>query len=455
MSKFIKKLGLGFLTTAGLALAGRGAVKLLANNVLYKIMTEPYKHNLWEVFSAGARTTPQIIVETSLRAEAGQPLLRPLGVPKKLPNFDSIMFNVAQLDRFPTPEDIQVDTSVVLGKNAARPLHIKMPIIIGGMAWGLALSEKAKIALAQGATMAGTAANTGYGPFLPSERAAAKHLIIQYNRGNWAKEPEILKQADMIEIQLGQSARAGLGEVIKTQELDRRLRKALHIKKDQTAALHATLPELSRPGDLGTVVSKLRKLTGGIPIGIKMAAGNSLEKDLELAVEAGVDVITLSGSEGASSAAIPIIQNNFGLPTIYALCRATKFLEQMGVKDKISLIIAGGLSKPGDYLKAVALGADAVGIGTIALFALSHTQVLKALPFEPPIELVFYNGKYQKKLDVNKGAKSLANYLNSANEEIKEAIRALGKTSLHQLSEEDLFALDRHTADVTGLPLGY
>ncbi|WP_066636686.1 FMN-binding glutamate synthase family protein [Desulfolucanica intricata] len=454
-NKTLKNIGLGLLTATGVTLAGRGAIKFFTRNIIKRIMTEPYDHNLWEVFSAGARTTPQVIVETSLRAETKKPLLRPLGIPKKLPDFDSIMFNIAQLENFPTPEDVQIDTSVTLGKKAARPLCIDIPIIIGGMAWGLALSEKAKIALAKGASMAGTATNTGYGPFLPKERAAAKYLIIQYNRGKWAKEPEVLKQADMIEIQLGQSARAGLGEVIESQGMDRRLIKALHIKPGQKATMHATFPELTHPEELGKIVKNLRKLTGGIPIGIKMGAGNSLEKDLSLAIKAGIDVITLCGSEGGSSAAIPIIQNNFGLPTIYALSRAAKFLEQQGVKDKVSLIISGGLSKPGDYLKALALGADAVAIGTIALFAMSHTQVLKALPFEPPIELVFYNGKYQKELNVKKGAQSLANYLKSTNEEIKEAIRALGKTGLNQVGKEDLFALDQHTADVTGLQIGY
>lgn len=446
-------LGAGIIT-AGTALAGRWLAGRVIKNISTRFMTEPYKENLWEVFSAGSRTTPQV-VETNLRAELGRKIKRPIGGPKRFPDFSGIMFNVAQLDTFPTSEEREVDTSVVLGRYARKPLRLDIPILVSGMAYGFALSEKARIALARGTAMAGTALNTGYGPYLAEERKAAKYLIMQYNRGNWSREPEILKKADMIEIQLGQGAMGGIGEVFKQETMDRKMIRLLGLKPGENAVLHARLPEISAPGQLGNLVEELRAITGGVPIGVKIAAGNDLERDMAHILEAGAEFITIDGAEGGSSGSLPILEDDFGLPTLYALCRAVEFLEQQQVRDEISLIISGGLKTPGNYLKALALGADAVAIGTMALFAMGHTQVFRALPFEPPIEVVFQGGKYKDKLDVEKGAGNLAGYLLSSVEEMKEAVRALGKDSISSVDKSDLFALDRQTAEIAGIPLGY
>ncbi|MCL6635941.1 MAG: FMN-binding glutamate synthase family protein, partial [Peptococcaceae bacterium] len=361
-------------------------------------------------------------------------------------------FNVAQLATLPTPEDVPVDASVVLGKRAARPMQIEIPIIVSGMAYGFVLSEKAKIALARGASMAGTATNTGQGPFLQSEREAARLLILQYNRGSWCKEPEILRQADMVEIQLGQAARGGVGDIVKAKEIDSEVRMRLGLPSGRDVVTHARLPGMSSPGQLGGIVSSLREITGGVPIAVKIAAGNSLEEDLAYILEAGADVIVVDGSPGGSGGTAPILQDDFCLPTLFALCRTVRFLEKEGAKEQVDLVISGGLKTPGDYLKALALGADAVAIGSMALFAVTHTQVLEALPFEPPIQVVYQNGRYKDRFDVEKGARHLANYLISCTEEMKEAVRALGKTRISQVSRDDLFALDAKTARIAGVP---
>ena len=447
-------LGLGLLGATGAAKLGRWLLGHTARQALNEFMTEPFHKNLWEVFSAGSRVTPQVIIETNLRAQQGQKILRPIGGPKKFPDFSGLMFNAAQLKTLPTSEDVPVDTSVVLGKRAARPMKLEIPMIISAMAYGFVLSEKAKIALAKGAAQAGTATNTGQGPFLPSEKKAAKNLILQYNRGTWSKEPKILRQADMIEIQLGYAARTGIGDIVQAKEIDNEVRKRLGVTPGQDVVTHSCQPGMSSPEELGDIVSKIRKITEGVPIGVKIAAGNSLEEDLAYILEAEADVITIDGSPGGSGGSLPILEDDFCLPTLFALCRASRFLEKQGVKDQVDLIISGGLKTPGDYLKALALGADAVAIGSIALFAVSHTQVLEALPFEPPTQVVYQNGQYKDKFDVDKGAKHLANYLTSCTEEMKEAARALGKTAISQISKEDLFALDEKTAEIAGVPYG-
>ncbi|AGL01069.1 FMN-binding glutamate synthase family protein [Desulfoscipio gibsoniae] len=451
-----------FLTTAlaivgykGAVWLGRKAIDRANDSFVHRIMVDAYSENLWEFVSASRRTGLQKIVETNLRAQEGKLIKRPLGSPKKIPSFEGIMFNFAQLHRLTTDEGAHIDTSVTIGPCAQRPLQIEMPIMISGMAYALALSAKAKIALAKGSKMAGTATNTGEGPFLPEERKAAGKLIIQYNRGKWNKSEDILKQADMIEIHIGQGAAGGVGHYIEDKEIDWKIRRMMGLSWGEKAVVHATYPGIKKHNNLNDLVTYLKEVTQGVPIGVKLAASKYLEDDLKIAYASGVDFFTLDGSKGASKGTAPILQDDFGLPTLFAVVRAANFISKHGLNNKVSLIVSGGLATPGDYLKALALGADAVYIGSMALFAMSHTQVLKPFPFEPPPELIWYKGKYQHKLDVDKGAKNLAKYLLSCNEEIKDAVKALGKKSIHEINKSDLFALDDFTAKVAGIPLGY
>ncbi|MFZ5753083.1 MAG: FMN-binding glutamate synthase family protein [Bacillota bacterium] len=455
LRKLLFSTPLGILGALGTIWLGRRAIKKVSNSFIQRLMVDSYSENLWEFVSASRKVGLQTIVETNLRAQKGKMINRPLGSPKTFPNLDGIMFNCAQLHRLPTDEGTDIDTRVVIGPSAKKPLKIEMPIIISGMAYGLALSAKAKIALAKGSTMAGTATNTGEGAFLPAERKAAAKLILQYNRGKWSKSEKILKQADMIEIHLGQGARAGVGHKIEDKQINWKIKRMLGLRWGERAIIHANFPGIKEPNYLYHLVKYLREVTEGVPIGVKLAASKYIEEDLEIALEAGIDVIALDGSEAATKGTAPVLQDDFGLPTLFALTRATNYFQKHGLKDKVSLIMAGGLATPGNFLKAIALGADAVYIGSIALFAMSHTQVLKSIPWEPPTGVVFYKGKFQHKLNVNKGAKNLANFLEACNEEIKEAVRALGKTSIHQVDKSDLFALDPFTAEVADIPLGF
>jgi len=435
---------------------GRTIIKKTSNNFIKRIMMDTYSENLWEFISASKKVGLQNIIETNLRSQEGKVIKRPLGSPKKFPDFNNIMFNFAQLHRLPTDEGVDIDTRVIIGPCASKPLIIEMPIMISGMAYGLALSANAKIGLAKGSAIAGTATNTGEGPFLPAERKAADKLILQYNRGKWSKSPQILRQADMIEIHFGQGAGGGVGHIIADKEIDWKVKIRMGVNWGEQAVIHANFPDMNNDSHhLQHLVGYLKEITQGVPIGIKIAGSKYLEDDLEIAIEAGIDVITIDGSQAGSKGTAPILQDDFGLPTLFALNRANNYFKRHNLKNKVSLIITGGLYNPGDFLKALALGADAVYIGSTALFAMSHTQVLKAIPWEPPPEIVFYKGKFQQKFNVDKGAKSLAKFLKACNEEIKEGVRALGKKSIHEVDKNDLFALDSQTAEAVDLPLGY
>jgi glutamate synthase domain-containing protein 2 len=439
----------------GLIWAGRKAIEIATNSFIHRIMVDKYDENLWEFASATRKVGIQNIVETNLRSQEGKVIHRPLGSPKRFPNFDSIMLNYAQLHRLPTDEGQKIDTEVIIGPMAKKPLKISMPILISGMAYGLALSAKAKIALAKGTTMAGIAANTGEGAYLAAERRAAEKLILQYNRGKWSKSEKILKQADAIEIHLGQGAGGGTGQAIPDKEIGYKIKRALGLKWGERAILHATLPGIKNKDHLSKLVAYLKDVTEGVPVGVKFAGSKYIEKDMEIALDAQVDFLAFDGAQAGTKGTASILQDDFGLPTLFALKRANHYLVETNCKDKVSLIVGGGIYNPGQMLKALALGADAVYIGSIALFAMSHTEVLEALPWEPPTSVVFYTGHMNKKFHVNNGAKNLHKFLKSCNEELMEGVRALGKKSIKEVNKEDLFALDSYAAEVVGIPLGY
>jgi glutamate synthase domain-containing protein 2 len=447
-------LGSTFITYLGLLILGKPIINVIADSIIKKLMTDSYDENLWEFYSAAKRAKPQTIVETNLRSQEGKVIQRPLGSPKNFPNTDQLLFNTAQLAVMPTPEYVPVDTCVTLGPQAAKPLIINMPIIISGMAFGIGLTEKAKIALAKGASQAGTAINNGEGPFIPSERLAGKKYILLYDRGSRNHEESIIKQADMIEIQFGQGALGGIGHQTAYKDIEPKARELMHLRPGRPSVTHAHVPGIEDPRrDLPKLIKKLQALTGGVPIGAKIAAGHYLEKDLEILLEAGIDFIALDCTGAATKGGPPILEDDFGIPLIYAVNRAANYLRKKGVKDKITLIAGGGLFTPGSFLKALALGADAVYIGSIALFAMAHTQVLKAIPWEPPTQVVFAHSKYGNRLNVNEAAKSLSKFLISCNEEMKEGIRALGKTSLKEVNKSDLVSLDPVIANLVGVPM--
>lgn len=450
--KLIWPLGL-FLAYQGSLWIGRKILKEISVTAVKTLMTDKYDENMWEFITAATKFSPGVVVETNLRSEEGKTIERPLGTPKKYPSLNQLVFNIAQLQQMPTPLNEPVDTRVIIGGACKKPLVLQLPIMISGMSYGTALSENSKIALALGSAKAGTATNTGEGPFLASERQAASKLILQFNRGSWNKTPDILCQADAIEIQIGQGAIGGVGHVIKSQEIDFHLRKLLELSPGQDGIVHSRVPGINHPSQLASLVGRLKEVAGDIPIGVKIGAGKNLERDLTWVAKSKADFVVVDGGQAASSGSPPILQDDFGVPAIFAVSRAAAFLKRLNLNGKIALIASGNMHTPGDMLKAIALGADAVYIGAAALFAMSHTQVLNALPFEPPTQLVWYDGKSADQFDVETGSLHLWKFLISCQQEMVEAVRALGKRSVKEVNKNDLLALDELTAKGLGIPL--
>lgn len=415
-----------------------------------RLLSDKYTQNLMEVWPAGKRISVLNILEIGFRAQHGKIITRPLGSPKHFPGFDNLMFAPNIMGRLSLPENTPMNMQVTIGPKADRPMVIKIPIMIGAMAYGIALSEEAKRALARAAKTLQTSTCSGEGPFLPEERQEAGNYTLQISRWAWgARTQEQIEAADMLEVQMGQGADMGTVS-IEAKEFQGRAQELSGLAPDEPAIAFPAPPGVQKNGDWPGFMKQLRKQARGIPIALKIMATGHLEDDLAAAIRLGFDAVVIDGAQGGSHATTPIKQDDFGIPSFYALCRAVRFLQQQGVREQMSLIAAGGYFTPGECLKAIALGADAIYMATVPLIALTHDQVKKVIPWEPPTTLVFYDSPAKGKLNIDQAATSVVNIITSMVLEMEEGMRALGKSSLKELSPDDLVALDTLTAEVTG-----
>lgn len=419
----------------------------LTDEAVAKIFTEDYPDNPFLMVPVAEKLTPRAIVEAAMRAEIGKELQRPFGSPIVLSQWNKILFNPRQLYHLPTTDLKQIGTSTVIGPKAKKPLKLDIPIMITGMSYGGSLSLQMKTALAKGAALAGTSTNTGESAVTDEERNAAKYLIGQYHRGGWLSGPEQLSRLDAIEIQLGQGAWGGAVEsTIKHDNMGEHLKEAWHVEDGSDATIYARMPGKSTPQDIIKMINEM-KTQYDVPVGVKIAGTDYIEYELAIIAETQADFIVIDGSEGGTAVAPPTLEDDIGLPTLHSLVRTIDWLIENNLRERFSVIAAGGLTTPGHFLKALALGADAVYIGSIAVLAAMHSQVVKAFPQAPPSQLALYQGRLNDKLDINKAATHLANFLNSCVAEMKLVVQAVGKNATSELDRSDLVTVDKDLAD--------
>ncbi|WP_260288890.1 FMN-binding glutamate synthase family protein [Peribacillus aracenensis] len=433
----------------------RWIMKRLVKKMGKIILTDSYQENIMELMPGLRHMGVQNMLENSLRAETGDVLHRPLGSSKKWPHLDPITFIPAQTTPFPIDGEEDVDVKVTIGPKAKKPMKIKIPLMITGMAYGIALSEQTRLSLAEAAKNVGTAINSGEGGVIPEELDKAGKYILQFSKTEWSKEEELIKRADMIEIKLGQGALVGMGGKISPENLTGRAREVMGLKENEDGVIFEHFFENQTLKDIKNLVNELRSITGGVPIGVKMGAGGKIEDDIDHLIELGVDFITIDGGQAATHGAPPILSDDMGIPTLHAVVRAVNHLEKRKMKGQISLIVSGGLLVPGHFLKVLALGADAVYVGSAILFAVSHSQALNALPFEPPTQVVWNQGKFKDQFKIDDGVKAAEKFLTASIEEMKMALRAMGKRSLKELSKKDLVSYDELTAKMIGIPFSF
>lgn len=365
-------------------------------------------------------------------------------------SFDELVFLPAQLSKRPVDyyrEKISSET--IIGKLSKKPVRIDTPIIIGGMSFG-ALSKEAKIALAKASKMAGTIANTGEGGMLQEEREFAKFLTIQYSTGRFGITEEILKKADAIEIKIGQGAKPGLGGMLPKEKVTEEIAKIRNVEtgKDvHSPAYHLDIKDIE---DLKKKIDWLRNLTGGAPIILKLAAGD-VENDVRLAVKSNPDIIAIDGMEGGTGAAPEAVLNEVGIPTLFALAKARKILDELAAKQE--LWIGGGLTKGSDFAKALALGADAVFCGTSLLAAMGCIYCRLCYLGKCPYGITTQDPELRKKLNIETASQNIASFIKNCTEEIKMIAGACGENDVHKLNKSHLMALNSEIARITNIKL--
>ncbi|MCL4069512.1 FMN-binding glutamate synthase family protein [Pseudomonas sp. GX19020] len=392
------------------------------------------------------------------------------GAKRKLPHFDDLLFLGASISRYPLEGYRErCETKVVLGTRfAKKPITLDIPITIAGMSFG-ALSGAAKEALGRGATLSGTSTTTGDGGMTPEERGHSKTLVYQYLPSRYGMNPDDLRRADAIELVVGQGAKPGGGGMLLGQKISDRVAKMRNLPKgiDQRSACRH--PDWTGPDDLEIKILEIREITGWEkPIYIKIGGARPYY-DTTLAVKAGADVVVIDGMQGGTAATQDVFIEHVGQPTLAALPQAVKALQDLGMHRKVQLIVSGGIRTGADVAKALALGADAVAVGTAALIALGDNDPHWEAEYQKlgttagayddwhegkdPAGITTQDPELQKRLDPVQAGRRLANYLKVMTLEAQTIARACGKNHVHNLEPEDLCALTVESAAMAGVPL--
>jgi glutamate synthase domain-containing protein 2 len=412
----------------------------------------------------------QTISEIQRAAATGIYDIRGGGTKRKLPHFDDLLFLGASVSRYPLEGYRErCGTDVVLGTRfAKKPIHLKIPVTIAGMSFG-ALSGNAKEALGRGATAAGTSTTTGDGGMTPEERGHSQTLVYQYLPSRYGMNLTDLRRADAIEVVVGQGAKPGGGGMLLGQKISPRVAQMRNLPEgiDQRSACRH--PDWTGPDDLEIKILELRELTNWEkPIYVKVGASRPYY-DIALAVKAGADVVVLDGMQGGTAATQDVFIEHVGIPILSAIRPAVQSLQDLGMHRKVQLIVSGGIRSGADVAKALALGADAVAIGTAALIALGDNSPEFEEEYQKlgttagayddwhegrdPAGITTQDPVLAARLDPVKAARRLANYLAVLTLEAQTIARACGKSHVHNLEPEDLVALTMEAAAMAQVPL--
>ncbi|MFQ5773669.1 MAG: FMN-binding glutamate synthase family protein [Kiloniellaceae bacterium] len=413
---------------------------------------------------------PQVVAEIQRAADQGVYEIRGYGAKRRVPNFDDLILLGASVSRYPLEGYRErCDTDVTLGtRHAETPIELKIPITIAGMSFG-ALGTNAKEAIGRAATAMGTSTTTGDGGMTEEERRASKVLVYQVLPSRYGLNPDDLRRADALEVVVGQGAKPGGGGMLLGHKITERVAamRDLPVGIDQRSACRH--PDWTGPDDLAIKIQELREITDWrIPIYVKIGATRT-HYDTALAVKAGADVVVLDGMQGGTAATQDVFIEHVGIPTLPAVRLAVEALKEMDMHRKVHLIVSGGIRSGADVAKALALGADAVSIGTSAMIALGCNKPVfvedyHKLGTEPgychhchtgrcPVGVTTQDPDLEERLPPEMGARLLRNYLTTMVLELQTLARACGKSHVLNLEPEDLAALSVEAAAMAQVPL--
>jgi glutamate synthase domain-containing protein 2/uncharacterized Fe-S cluster protein YjdI len=379
----------------------------------------------------------------------GKSIIEPMRTRKRVVSWDDILIKGAQLATIPLNDGASVNSRTVIGPKAISPLVIESPIYITHMSFG-ALSREVKIALAKGSAAVKTAMCSGEGGLVEESLKSSYKYIFEYVPNKYSVSDKNLKRVDAIEIKIGQSAKPGMGGHLPGRKVTPEIAKLRGFPEGTDIISPAHFPDITNRDELKKTVRMLRKKSGGKPIGIKFAAGN-IEDDLDIAFYAEPDFITIDGRPGATAAAPKAVKAATSVPTIFALYRARKYFEENGISD-ISLCITGGLRSSADFAKAMAMGANAVAIGTTAIMAVACQQYRICHTGDCPVGVTTQKPELRTRLEINHSSKKLENFLRVSTEELKTFARLTGHDDVHELDVIDLATDNSEISNHTNIP---
>ena len=375
-----------------------------------------------------------------------------MGVPRdSLPKWESLQFVVAQLHKVPLLDDETVGTGIVIGPNAKKPLRLEIPLFVSDMSFG-ALSEEAKTALAKGAELAGTGICSGEGGMLPEEQAANSRYFYELASARFGFSWDKVEKVQAFHFKGGQGAKTGTGGHLSGAKVKGKIAQVRELPEGQAAISPARFPEWTSTAQFRDFADEVRERTGGIPVGFKLSAQH-IEKDIDAALEVGVDYLILDGRGGGTGAAPLIFRDNISVPTIPALARARRHLDGCAAAG-VSLIITGGLRHPADFAKALALGADAVAVSNAALQAIGCLGMRACHTNNCPVGIATQKQHLRDRLPVDIAAERLQRFFSAAVELMCVVARAAGHRHLGEFSIDDLTTFDAGLAQLTGVAYG-
>ena len=374
-----------------------------------------------------------------------------MGVPRtQLPDWDNIQLLTAQLHKAPLLDDAPVGTDVTIGPNAQKPLKLDIPLFVSDMSYG-ALSEPAKVALARGAELAGTGICSGEGGMLPEEQAANSRYFYELASARFGFSMEKLDAVQAFHFKGGQGAKTGTGGHLPGAKVKGKIADVRGLEEGQDAISPSRFPDWESVSQIKEFADEVRSHTGGIPIGYKLSAQH-IEKDIDAALEVGVDYIILDGRGGGTGAAPIIFRDNISVPTIPALARARKHLD---ASDKnVTLVITGGLRKPADFIKAMALGADAIAVSNSAMQAIGCLAMRACHTNNCPVGIATQKPHLVNRLVVEKSARQLANFFEASVELMQVMARACGHDHLSKFNHDDLTTWQKEMSELSGVRFG-
>jgi len=375
-----------------------------------------------------------------------------MGVPRdSLPSWDDIQILTAQLHKPPLLDDHEIGTEVVIGPRAKRPLRLKIPLFVSDMSFG-ALSESAKVALALGAEMAGTGICSGEGGMLPEEQQANTRYFYELASARFGFSWDKIERVQAFHFKGGQGAKTGTGGHLPGIKVKGKIAEVRGLQEGQPAISPSRFPDWDNIIQIKEFADEVRAKSGGIPIGYKLSAQH-VEKDIDAALEIGVDYIILDGRGGGTGAAPIIFRDNISVPTIPALARARRHLDRLQRSD-VTLVITGGLRKPADFVKALALGADAIAVSNSAMQAIGCIAMRACHTNNCPVGIATQKPHLVSRLIAEKSAVQLKNFFEASVGLMQVMARACGHDHLSQFCLDDLTTWKREMAELSGVDFG-